>query len=1024
MFYRSVLIAACLVAPTLAMGFDAHHSHDSGYALDIEPHRVYTFNADIQRTLRHSISWSQFTNGEGQGWTARFDEVTGEPLRAFGAGIDIGLIDDQDDAVRALLQFVGRNASAFQTSPKLLGPGTASYNANFDTWYVDLPAMYEGAPVWRAGVTGRIKNGKLVMVGSQTYAEVPRLGELRLSETDAIDTAIDLGPAPQAEHTVTSAQVVWLPLQVNGELSLVRTWEIHSHTAEPLGEWVAFVDAETGELLNIYNEIAYISGAIQAEVHPRRASDPLETRPIVDAWITSGAERVSTDEGGNYAIGGSSYQIELRGDDLVLRDAADGNNIPSATTSLENALLTTSFASQPALDAWVSLQTTQAFWKDIAPGVNVGGTSASNKLTANVNVSGGNCNAFYSPQQGTVNFFPAGGGCNNTASVADVVYHEWGHGFHRFSIQRGGFDGSLSEGAADTVAFLQTNGNIIAPSFRTNGSGIRDVAPNRSYPENYVNDQRYIHQNGLIFGGAMWDLVAELEPRYGREEANRVVARITAGALKAGTGIATIGEEILVADDDDGDLANGTPHYCEILDALDAHGLLPELALEVLVEHDQLVEAEPNAVTLVAEGGGLELDCVDIEDIEVVYRANGGNWQSAPMAVSGGTSSATLPDLPYGTFVEYYLDAGSATVPGGGIRNPLSLFVGGVLPVWFTNFEADDAGFTSELIGGDASSAGANDWQYGRPNATPANGQGGTSVSGDPDGAYSGNMAWGNDLGNVTDGPDGNPQYWNGVYQGDRHNRLNSPAIEVPPHLEGVFLRYARWLNVEDGSFDKAQILADGELVWTNYSSETTEGGEHHEDRRWVIHSVDLGDATSDGELVLSWEIITDQGLHMGGWNIDDVQLLAPATPNNRLAITDFEAGDDQQGGSILSWTNPKYAPLERVIIVRKLKELPTGPDDGEIVAIIDEPELGERMRMQDTTSRPNREYGYAIYGDDGTDTLGWTVQGWNADTGSGFGQSDGIAGCSCDATSSGSGWMFFGVTGLLFALRRRRSQR
>ena len=34
----------------------------------------------------------------------------------------------------------------------------------------------------------------------------------------------------------------------------------------------------------------------------------------------------------------------------------------------------------------------------------------------------------------------------------------------------------------------------------------------------------------------------------------------------------------LVADDDDGDLANGTPHYCAIQHAFGVHGLAPDFA--------------------------------------------------------------------------------------------------------------------------------------------------------------------------------------------------------------------------------------------------------------------------------------------------------------------------------------------------------------------------------------------------------------------------------------------------------------
>ena len=78
-------------------------------------------------------------------------------------------------------------------------------------------------------------------------------------------------------------------------------------------------------------------------------------------------------------------------------------------------------------------------------------------------------------------------------------------------------------------------------------------------------------------------------------------------------------------------------------------------------------------------------------------------------------------------------------------------------------------------------------------------------------------------------------------------------------------------------------------------------------------------------EVSIAWEIISDAGLSMGGWTIDDVCLYAPATPNNRLAVTDFQATDDVEGGITLSWTQPKFAPVERVVVIRNADAYPKG---------------------------------------------------------------------------------------------------
>ena len=65
------------------------------------------------------------------------------------------------------------------------------------------------------------------------------------------------------------------------------------------------------------------------------------------------------------------------------------------------------------------------------------------------------CNAFWNGT-GLV-FFAAGGGCVNTATVPDVVYHEYGHGNNDKIYQQDGrpngmVNGALHEGMADVCA--------------------------------------------------------------------------------------------------------------------------------------------------------------------------------------------------------------------------------------------------------------------------------------------------------------------------------------------------------------------------------------------------------------------------------------------------------------------------------------------------------------------------------------------------------------------------------------------
>ena len=572
-------------------------------------------------------------------------------------------------------------------------------------------------------------------------------------------------------------------------------------------------------------------------------------------------------------------------------------------------------------------------------------------------------------------------------------------------------DGSVGEGVSDVISILQTKDPVMARYFFTNGNGIRTAANSLRYPEDLVGE---VHADGTILSAAVWDLVNLLIEDIGEDAAYETVSRLTAGMLKGGPALDTTFDEIIVADDDDGNLSNGTPHYCQILEAFGNHGLGPgavsgtiQLAHEALTSVDANKELDINASLVV-----LSADCINFEadTAFVQYRVNGGDWTDAPLTLQGDGVEGSIPSQDLGAFVEYYIVVrspdGEVSNPVGSYINPHSFFVGDTLELFCTDFEDSDEQFTHALLSGE-NTEGADDWQWGTPQGE----------AGDPASAFSGEYVWGNDLG---------ADNYNGEYQNDKHNRLTSPPYPVG-HYEGVFLQYQRWLNVEDGYYDNAHILANDAIVWDNYNSGNQDGGYHHKDLNWRQHSVDLMVEWGTPEVSIAWEIISDAGLSMGGWTIDDVCLYAPATPNNRLAVTDFQATDDVEGGITLSWTQPKFAPVERVVVIRNADAYPQGPTDGAVVATISEIELGTAISVTDTEVSNNTEYYYAVYGYDGADWLGWTMEGWNADSGETFGLAEdqiefAAGGCSCSVPTlhptALSG--LFGL--LLFAAARRRN--
>jgi MYXO-CTERM domain-containing protein len=993
-FMRTSLLALLALAAPAA----AFQPTDAGLAEQPDG-RVHQATAAGQATARAEDSWQAFAQSEGSGWLARFDEVTLTPMRAWGPPIPTSPITNAQTAEAAARVFLSRHPGLAASNDKDLVLASANLNSVNGAWYVDLQQTAHGIPVEDALVTFRFVNDRLVMFGS-TAVPVPDTAPVpAITPQAAVDTAITRGAAPGAAHEAAGVDLAYVSVLLNGGVQTRASWRVETETWAPRGQWVTWVDAETGGILRAIDNVKHISGTVSAE-HDLRTVNGETTVSVLPYVRFLGSPATYADIDGSYDLGdATSVDGDLRGRYFRVRNE-DG---PEATFTVTGGelVLDDEDAHIAELDGYVFAHHVRDWGQRWAPEVDQG------TMSVYVNVEG-SCNAYY---DGDINFLQADNQCNNTARVSDIVYHEWGHGFHGESLLAGTWDGSMGEAIGDTVAFLNTGDSRIGPYFLTSGGPVRNVTRDQVYPQDYRPNQDFIHSNGLIFGSAMWDLWGDLIDLHGEEEGTSRLTNIFTGLVKGGPTLETVFSEAMFADDDDGDLSNGTPNLCELLDQFSEHGLVgitgdgPIAAQHMPIREVGANEPVPVNVDVVNSAPG----CVGFNASSgmVSYRIDGGDWEEAALTVSVDDVSGAIPAQPLGTFIEYFvtiLDDGGAALktPSGGEINPFSMYVGDVLPVYANDFEADDGGFTSELVAGEDVD-GANDWQHGRPG-----GQGG-----DPASAFSGANIWGNDR-----SPEAN---WDGRYQDNRYNRLNSPSIDTG-HYEGVFLQYERWLTVEDGLFDQARILADGEEVWTNWATGDNNGGDHHIDRQWQLHAVDLGEFASDGNVVLSWEIESDGGLNFGGWNLDDISLFAPNTPDNRLGINDLVLSATEDGRSVeLTWTNPAHAPLTDVIIVRTNGDLPEGPEDGTVVATLSDVAVGEAVSFIDDDASRRRTHGYAVYPSDGTDTLSWTRPGFNAAT-IRLTDEEGVAGgCACSGTGTSplSAVWLLGLGGLF--LRRRR---
>jgi MYXO-CTERM domain-containing protein len=336
--------------------------------------------------------------------------------------------------------------------------------------------------------------------------------------------------------------------------------------------------------------------------------------------------------------------------------------------------------------------------------------------------------------------------------------------------------------------------------------------------------------------------------------------------------------EAVAADDNDGNLANGTPNLCVIQNVFAAHGLASGDGAVSIGVGRPTRDGFSIAVPVEAPTG----DCpvADVESAKVTWQVRETPSTSGEVSLTEAATawSGQIPAQTDGTVVQYKvtvtLTDGTTIVYPDNPADPMyEFFVGPVEEIYCTDFEADPAGWTH------GATTGADDWAFGMP----------TGAGDDPMAAASGTRVLGTDLGGGQN---------DGAYEPSVDTWARTPEIDVTQY-DSVRLQYKRWLGVEDGFFDDASITVDGTALWTNRDSMMGDNSStHHKDKEWRFHDVDVTAQAADGKVQVTFGIKSDRGLELGGWNLDDVCLVGWSASFASCGDGSIGAGEECDDGN------------------------------------------------------------------------------------------------------------------------------
>ncbi|WP_258182943.1 DUF4215 domain-containing protein [Enhygromyxa salina] len=619
---------------------------------------------------------------------------------------------------------------------------------------------------------------------------------------------------------------------------------------QPIGRWRVYADAASGEPLARESLLHWAE--LEIDTWRRSPLEPRASFPAAHLEVSIDGQPTWTDADGLVALPGASASAEFAPEGLYQRVVNASGPLTTVLTTLgHNQTYVWDLFPDPEQDAQLNAYVHTQIVKDYVRAIDPTFTPVDLQTTVTVNIND-ICNAF--ADQNTLNFFLSGSGCENTALLADVVYHEYGHVAHLLGLQPGVglFNGGVSEGASDYLsATITGDPDVGVGFFLETDAPIRELDPD-GFEWRWPEDTGEVHDEGRIIGGTLWDLRTALIQKYGEVEGVAKADAIWLGGIRRSVDMPSWYLEALITNDDDGELQNGTPDICEINAAFAAHGLYEPLGAELEVSEARLADGSvevtlsygetfdscPGAVEPVAalrwrpraEPGGPELEASEL----------------TMAAVGPGLLQAVIPAQPEQGVTQYQveLDWGNGTVaprPDNRADEWYEYFTGAVTPIWCSDFEGDPSDEGWILDG---------EWAAGGP----------TGGGGDPGAAYEGSGVVGIKLD------------WPGLYSPSTSSTLTSPPINAAG-FEVVRLQYRRWLTVEDGYWDHALIAANDEIVWQNRGSGSEElATVHHHDREWRFHDVDLTpQLDASGQVSLSFSLHTDGGLEFGGWNLDQL---------------------------------------------------------------------------------------------------------------------------------------------------------
>ena len=553
--------------------------------------------------------WRAFLDRDPAGsWRVEWCAASNSPRAIYGSGL--ALSDWSENTLEAARQQAHR---LLRDHAGLLRLGSSDFRESIGarmgrTWSFTFDQYHRNVPVLGGRADVRVNMaGRVPMIGAVAF---PIAADFDVVPAFDAETATAIAwqklgqpvtgvaqPAPQRAPRL----VIHTDVQAEQLSAMTLAFEVHVSNVGadgqgPIGRY--YIDAKTGAVLQFVSDkhdcgVANCGAAHATSGVP--AAPPVNTTVTVMGWTRTGIDgldplvnvplpglvlnvpgigQVTTDNNGQFTINiAAAVSIPVGNLDGRHHAPITGANAISSSFTVNPGVATTIQLLTAGASFNQGAHTTMSYWIDRTNQycrAILGNTAELNTASAvvpAVNIAS-TCNAYY--VNNTLNFYQAGGGCSNTA-FSTIIAHEWGHGLDdRYGgISNSNGDG-LSEGWGDIVGMYVVDNLLLGSGFFGQGIALRRGDNNRQY-----GSVQEIHDAGESWMGFAWNLRDRLTISLGTRAAaiaqsnTIVIGSIVADAQSQPSALL----EVFIADDNDGNLANGTPHSADITWSANNHSI-------------------------------------------------------------------------------------------------------------------------------------------------------------------------------------------------------------------------------------------------------------------------------------------------------------------------------------------------------------------------------------------------------------------------------------------------------------------